>query len=67
MGRAQSSPGSASSATRAWVNATRALHMVLSRPEAAAPVAATHLRASLCTGFQLRYQSAPGGPARWRV
>jgi hypothetical protein len=54
-------------AERARVNATRALHAVLTRLEVIAPLAAAHLRASLRTGNQFRYQPAPGGPARWRV
>jgi hypothetical protein len=52
---------------RARVNATRALQAVLTRLEAVAPLAAAHLRASLRTGSQFRYQPAPGGPSRWQV
>ncbi|GAA1617920.1 hypothetical protein [Actinoplanes couchii] len=54
-------------AERARVNATRALSTVLGRLDTAAPIVALHLRASLRTGAVLRYQPAPGGPARWRV
>jgi hypothetical protein len=52
---------------RARVNATRALNVVLTRLETVAPLAAAHLRASLRTGSQFRYQPAPGGLPRWRV
>jgi tetratricopeptide (TPR) repeat protein len=52
-------------AERARVNATRALHGVFVRLEPVAPAAAAHLRASVRTGGHLRYQPAPGGPARW--
>ncbi|MCA2211571.1 hypothetical protein [Jidongwangia harbinensis] len=54
-------------AERARVNATRALHTVLNRLDAAAPLVAAHLRASLRTGGTFRYQPAPGGPDRWQV
>ncbi|MEE6259784.1 ATP-binding protein [Plantactinospora sonchi] len=54
-------------AERARVSATRALWTAVTRVESAAPLAGAHLRASLHTGRFLRYQPAPGGPARWRV
>ncbi|GGL02501.1 hypothetical protein Sme01_47300 [Sphaerisporangium melleum] len=54
-------------AERARVNATRAVRAAVGRVEAAAPLAGAHLRASLRTGRFLRYQPAPGGPARWNV
>ncbi|GAA4589331.1 hypothetical protein GCM10023194_43290 [Planotetraspora phitsanulokensis] len=54
-------------AERARVNATRALWATVKRVESAAPLAGAHLRASLHTGRFFRYQSAPGGPARWNV
>ena len=54
-------------AERARVNATRALAAVVRRLEAAAPLAAAHLRASLHTGSTFRYQPIPGGPGRWRL
>jgi tetratricopeptide (TPR) repeat protein len=52
---------------RARVNATRALWATVSQVESAAPLAGAHLRASLRSGRYLRYQPAPGGPARWRL
>ena len=54
-------------AERARVNATRALWAAVEQIEPAAPTAAAHLRSSLRTGRLLRYQPAPGGPARWRL
>lgn len=54
-------------AERARVSATRALRAAVKRVEAVAPLAGAHLRASLRTGKVLRYQRAPGGPARWSV
>ncbi len=52
---------------RARVNATRTLWTAVRWVEAEAPLAGAHLRASLHTGRFLRYQPAPGGPARWDV
>ncbi|MFI6761121.1 AAA family ATPase [Micromonospora sp. NPDC050417] len=57
----------ANEAERARVNATRTLWSTVKRVESAAPLAGAHLRASLRTGRQFRYQPAPGGPARWSV
>ncbi|WP_170208461.1 ATP-binding protein [Micromonospora pisi] len=57
----------ASEAERARVNATRTLWSTVKRVESAAPLAGAHLRASLRTGRQFRYQPAPGGPTRWSV
>jgi len=54
-------------AERARVNATRALRAAVEQIESGAPTAAAHLRSSLRTGRLLRYQPAPGGPARWRL
>ncbi|MDG4825190.1 ATP-binding protein [Asanoa sp. WMMD1127] len=54
-------------AERARVNATRALRATVDRIAAGAPLAGAHLSSSLHTGRLLRYQPAPGGPARWRV
>jgi hypothetical protein len=54
-------------AERARVNATRALQAVMTRLEVVAPLTAAHLRASVRTGNQFRYQPAAGGPSRWRV
>jgi hypothetical protein len=52
---------------RARVNVTRTLHAALDRISAAAPQVGIHLRASIRTGTQCRYDPAPGGPARWHV
>lgn len=52
---------------RARVNVTRTLRSALDRISAVAPRAGAHLRASVRTGLECRYDPAPGGPARWRV
>jgi hypothetical protein len=49
------------------VNVTRTRRMVVGRISAAAPRAGAHLRASIRTGLECRYDSAPGGPSRWNV
>ena len=54
-------------AERARVNVTRTLRATIERIAPAAPHAAAHLRASICTGGACRYQPGPGGPARWHV
>ena len=54
-------------AERARVNVTRTLRATIERIAPAAPRAAAHLRASICTGGACRYQPGPGGPARWHV
>lgn len=52
---------------RARVNVTRTLHAALDRISAAAPQVGIHLRASIRTGTECRYDPAPGGPTRWHV
>ena len=54
-------------AERARVNVTRTLRATIERAAAAAPRAAAHLRASIRTGGNCRYDPAPGGPSRWQV
>jgi len=54
-------------AERARVNATKAIRGTVARLAATAPLAAAHLSNSLHTGHHLRYQPAPGGPARWHL
>ena len=54
-------------AERARVNVTRTLRATIERVAAAAPRAAAHLRASIRTGGNCRYDPAPGGPSRWHV
>jgi hypothetical protein len=54
-------------AERARVNVTRTLRAAIDRITAAAPIAGTHLNASIHTGTLCRYQPAPGGPARWHT
>lgn len=54
-------------AERARVNVTRTLRATIERVAAAAPRAASHLRASIRTGGACRYDPAPGGPSRWQL
>lgn len=54
-------------AERARVNVTRTLRAAIDRIALAAPGAALHLRASIRTGGNCRYDPAPGGPDRWHV
>jgi hypothetical protein len=54
-------------AERARVNVTRTLRGAIDRITLAAPIAGTHLTASIRTGTACRYQPAPGGPARWHT
>jgi hypothetical protein len=49
------------------VNVTRTLRAALDRISVAAPRAGAHLKASIRTGLECRYDPAPGGPAGWRV
>jgi hypothetical protein len=49
------------------VNVTRTLRVVLGQIAAAAPQAGAHLRASVRTGLECRYDPAPGGPSRWNL
>jgi hypothetical protein len=46
------------------VNVTRTLRAVIGHIGAAAPQVGAHLRASLRTGLECRYDPAPGGPSR---
>jgi hypothetical protein len=52
---------------RARVNVTRTLHAALDRISVAIPQVGAHLRASIRTGAECRYDPAPDGPARWHV
>jgi hypothetical protein len=52
---------------RARVNVTRTLRATIGRIADQAPLAATHLRASIRTGSRCRYEPAAGGPTRWRL
>ena len=52
---------------RARVNVTRTLRTAVGRISAAAPRAGAHLRASIRTGLECRYDPAPGGPSRWNL
>ena len=54
-------------AERARVNVTRTLRAVIGAIAAAAPQAGAHLRASVRTGLECRYDPAPGGPSRWSL
>jgi tetratricopeptide (TPR) repeat protein len=54
-------------AERARVNVTRTLRATIDRIAAAAPRAAAHLRVSIRTGRDCRYEPAPGGPNGWHV
>ena len=56
-----------SDSERARVNVTRTLRATLDRISVAAPQAGAHLKASIRTGLECRYDPAPGGPAGWRV
>ena len=56
-----------SDSERARVNVTRTLRAALDRISVAAPQAGAHLKASIRTGLECRYDPAPGGPAGWRV
>ncbi len=50
---------------RARVSVTKAVRGALDRIEAVAPQCGAHLRSSVRTGRDCRYQPAPGGPAGW--
>jgi hypothetical protein len=52
---------------RARVSVTKAVRAAVKRIEAAAPRCGAHLRSSVRTGRDCRYQPAPGGPAGWRA
>jgi hypothetical protein len=56
-----------SDSERARVNVTRTLRAALDRISVAAPQAGAHLKASIRTGLECRYDPAPGGPMRWNV
>jgi RecA/RadA recombinase len=56
-----------SDSERARVNVTRTLRAALDRISVAAPQAGAHLKASIRTGLECRYDPAPGGPASWHV
>ena len=56
-----------SDSERARVNVTRTLRAAVDRISVSAPQAGAHLRASIRTGLECRYDPAPGGPTRWRV
>jgi len=52
---------------RARVNVTRTLRAAIGHIGTAAPQAGAHLRASVRTGLECRYDPAPGGPSRWSL
>jgi hypothetical protein len=54
-------------AERARVNVTRTLRATIDKIALAAPACGAHLRASIHTGRDCRYQPVPGGPSRWHV
>ena len=56
-----------SDSERARVNVTRTLRAALDRISVAAPQAGAHLKASIRTGLECRYDPAPGGPAGWHL
>ena len=56
-----------SESERARVNVTRTLRAALDRISVAAPQAGAHLKASIRTGLECRYDPASGGPAAWHV
>ena len=56
-----------SDSERARVNVTRTLRAALDRISVAAPQAGAHLKASIRTGLECRYDPASGGPVGWHV